>query len=130
MKGEDPMWVPFSVKWPRLSATDEAIASLAEMQRSQGDQVYLQEGIISRNFVQQTRFGFDDDAIFEMEKEIAADEARRQAQVEAAANLQVSVKNAQVKAVAKGSNNGRDTQKADPGPAATSAPPHDPPPDK
>jgi len=125
LKGKDPKSVPYSVKWPRLSATDEAIASLAEMQRSQGDQVYLQEGIISRNFVQQTRFGFDDDAIFEMEKEIAADEARRQAQAEAAANLQVSVKNAQVKAVAKGSNNGGDTRKGDPGPGGRSAPRHD-----
>jgi hypothetical protein len=122
LKGLDPKKVPYAVKWPRLSATDEAIASLAEMQRAQGDQVYLQEGIISREFVQQTRFGFDADDIADIEQEIQEDTARKQKLAEDAANLQIGIKNAQVKAVgaAKGSNNGGDTTRGDPGPGGRS----------
>lgn len=119
LKGMDPKQVPYVVKWPRLSATDEAVASLAEMQRAQGDQVYQQMQVIDAEFIMRTRFGFDDEDIADMKVRVEAERQKALAEQEQMANndaqRQVQVKNAQVRAVAaKGSNNGGDTTKGDP----------------
>lgn len=122
LKGIDPKTVDYDVKWPRLSATDEAIASLAEMQRATGDQVYMQEGIISRQFVRRSRFGLDEQQDADMEKEVEADQAKAMAQdqqkADAEADRQVKVKSAQVAAV--GRNNGGDTSRGNPPPGGRS----------
>jgi hypothetical protein len=122
LKGKDPKKVPYQIKWPRLSATDEAIASLAEMQRATGDDVYIQDEVIDAEFVQRSRFGLDDDAIAEMNQRIDAKRAQKQqeaqAQAEAAAATQIKVKTAQAGAVA--SANGGNRRTGNPAPGARS----------
>lgn len=116
LKGMDPKKVKYTIKWPRLSATDEAVASLAEMQRAQGDQVYLQEDIIDAEFVQRSRFGFDDTEIARIKKAAdakKAEELAEQAQIaDAQAQRDVTVKSAQVRAA--GNNNGGDRKSGNP----------------
>lgn len=116
LKGFDPKVIEYEIKWPRLSATDEAIASLAEMQRAQGDQVYLQEGVLDVEFVQRSRFGFDDADIERINKAVEEKEQKeldQQTQLaDADAQRQMTIKTAQVRAAGK--NNGGDTTKGNP----------------
>lgn len=94
LKGLDPT-VDIDITWPDLSAIDQAAEAQTELARAQSDQLYLQEGVISLNYIRKSRFGMSDEEIEAMEKEIeeanAAELEQAQAQLDMQTEAQVKL---------------------------------------
>lgn len=70
LNGKDPKNVEYTITWPALRAVDEAAAAQAELAFAQADQLYVQEGVYSPEWVQKNRFGMDPDEIEDIKQEL------------------------------------------------------------
>jgi hypothetical protein len=57
----------YDICWPALRATDEGAAAQAFLAYAQGDQIYMQEGVIDTTYLMRHRYGMDDEEVAEMQ---------------------------------------------------------------
>ena len=68
LKGYDPATVDYDIVWPTISVEDEAASADANFKQAQSDDIYMGFGVIDRKWMQQHRFGMDEDEMAEIEE--------------------------------------------------------------
>ena len=68
LKGYDPALVDYDLKWPPISVEDEVLSAQANFQQAQADDIYMGFGVIDKSWMQQHRFGMDEDEQAEIEE--------------------------------------------------------------
>jgi len=68
LKGYDPASVDYDIIWPTISVEDEMAAATANFQQAQADDIYMGFGVIDKAWMQQHRFGMDEEEMGEIEE--------------------------------------------------------------
>lgn len=66
----------YEIAWPSLKATDEAAAANTSLAYAQRDQIHLQEGVVSVEYIRKHEYGLTDEESEQIDEEIAIAEQK------------------------------------------------------